>query len=122
VLVDVRPLVAPIVVEVIVAAQAVWARTVESYSAPDDVAAADDAVRHAVSREWLAFETRFPFPCEIYCDTADELHAYFASRKLRGARIPYKVLEERRHEFGAEGQAARLRCRRAWSLSIYHNK
>ena len=32
-----------------------------SYSAPEDVAAADAAVQHAVSREWLVFETSLPF-------------------------------------------------------------
>jgi hypothetical protein len=53
VLIDVRPVTAPIVVEVVIAAQAVWATTVDSYSAPEDVGLADAAVRHAVSRERL---------------------------------------------------------------------
>jgi ubiquinone/menaquinone biosynthesis C-methylase UbiE len=51
VLVDVRPVIAPIVVEVVIATQAVWAKTIESYSAPEDIAAADAAVQQAVSRE-----------------------------------------------------------------------
>lgn len=37
VLIDLRPLVAPIVVEVIVAAQPNWTKEVASHSAPDDV-------------------------------------------------------------------------------------
>jgi hypothetical protein len=117
VLIDVRPVTVPIVVEVVNATQAVWAKTIESYSAPDDVAAADAAVQHAVSREWLVFETRLPFQFEIYCDSAAELREYAEARKLRGAEIPYEELEERRREFGVEGHAARLRCRRPWMLS-----
>src|SRR5215813_9074320 len=83
VLIDVRPVIAPIVVEVVIGAQAVWAKTVESYSAPEDIAAADVAMHHAVSRDWLAFKTSFPFHFEIYCDTAAELKAYTEERKLR---------------------------------------
>lgn len=122
VLIDVRPVVAPIVVEVLIATQAVWARTVDSYSAPEDVAAADAAVEHAVSGEWLASEASLPFNFEIYCDSAAELSIYVESRKLRGAEIPYQELEERRRESGMEGQAARLRCRRPWMLGTYRKK
>jgi hypothetical protein len=122
VLIDVRPVTAPIVVEVVIAARAVWTRTVDSYSAPEDVAAADAAVQHAVSREWLVFEASLAFNFEIYCDRAAELSVYSEARKLRGAEIPYEELEERRHELVAEGQAARLRCRRPWMLSTYRKK
>ena len=122
VLIDVRPVTAPIVVEVIIATQAVWAKTVDSYSAPEDVAAADVAVQHAVSREWLAFEMSLPFNFEIYFDSAAELRVYAEARKLRGAEIPYEELEERRRALRAEGQAARLRCRRPWMLSTYRKK
>ena len=122
VLIDIRPVTAPIVVEVVIATQAVWAKTVESYSAPEDVAAADAAVQHAVSRGWLVFETSLSFNFEIYCDSAAELRVYTEDRKLRGAEIPYEELEERRRELGAEGQAARLRCRRPWMLSTYRKK
>ena len=122
VLMDVRPVTAPIVVEVVMATQAVWAKTVDSYSAPEDVAAADAAVQHAVSREWLVFETSLPFNFEIFCDSAAELRVYAEARKLHGAEIPYEEVEERRREFGAQGQAARLRCRRPWMLSTYHKK
>jgi hypothetical protein len=95
VLVDVRPVTAPIVVEVVIATQAVWAKTVETYNAPEDVAAADAAVLHAMSREWLVFETGFRFEFEIYCDSAAELRAYAEARKLCGAEIPYEELNER---------------------------
>ena len=122
VLIDVRPVTAPIVVEVVIATQAVWSKTIDSYSAPEDVAAADAAVQHAVSREWLVFETSLPFNFEIYCDTAAELSVYAEERKLRGAEIPYEELEERQREFDAEGQATRLRCRRPWMLSRYRKK
>src|SRR5215468_1246141 len=111
VLIDVRPITAPIVVEVVIATQAAWAKTVDLYSAPEDVAAADAAVRYAVSRDWLVFETSLTFDFEIYCDSAAELSVYAEARKLRGAEIPTDELEERRRELAAEGQAARLRCR-----------
>ena len=122
VLIDVRPVTAPIVVEVVTATQALWAKTVCSYSAPEDVAAADAALQHAVSREWLVFETSLPFNFEIYCDSAAELRVYVEARKLRGAEIPYDELEERLRELGADGQAARLQCRRPWTLSTYRKK
>ena len=122
VLIDVRPVVAALVVEVVIAAQAVWAKTIDTYSAPDDVAAADAAVQHALSREWLVFLTSVPFDFEIYCDSAAELRVYAEARKLRGAEIPYEELEERRRELGAEGQATRLRCRRPWMLSTYRKQ
>jgi hypothetical protein len=122
VLIDVRPVVAALVVEVVIAAQAVWAKTIDTYSAPDDVAAADAAVQHALSREWLVFLTSVPFDFEIYCDSAAELRVYAEARKLRGAEIPYEELEERRRELGVEGQVARLRCRRPWMLSTYRKQ
>ena len=122
VLIDVCPVTAPIVVEVVIVSQAVWAKTGDSYSAPEDVAAADAAVQHAVSREWLVFETSLPFNFEIYCDTAAELSICAEERKLRGAEIPYQELQERRREVCAEGHTARLRCRRPWMLSTYRKK
>lgn len=119
VLIDVRPVAAPIVVEVVLPTQAVWAKTVESYSAPEDIAAADSAVEHAIWREWFAFETKLLFDFEIYCDSAVELRIYTDARKMRGAEIPYDELEERRRELDMRGQAARLRCRRPWMLCTY---
>jgi hypothetical protein len=122
VLIDVRPVIAPIVLEVVIATHAVWAKTVYTYSAPEDVAAADAAVQLAVAREWLVFDRSLPFPFEIYCDSAAELLVYAEARKLRGAEIPYEELEERLREFGADLQATRLRCRRPWMLSTYRKK
>ena len=122
VLIDVRPVTAPILLEVVIATHVVWAKTVHTYSAPEDVAAADAAVQLAVSREWLAFDTRHPFPFEIYCDSPVELRVYAEARKLHGAEIPYQELEERLRELGTEAQAARLRCRRPWGLSTYRKK
>jgi hypothetical protein len=122
VLIDLRPLVAPIVVEVIVAAQTTWTKEVASYSAPDDVAAADAAVQSAISSDWFVFEKSIPFDFEIFCDTAAELSDYAKARKLHGEEIPYDELESRRAELGAQEQAPRLRCRRPWMLSIYRKK
>jgi hypothetical protein len=122
VLVDVRPVVAPLTVAVVVAAQSVWARELASYSAPDDIATADAAVRHAVSNDWFAFEKSIPFDFEIFCDTAAELNVYAQTRKLCGEEIPYGELEERRLAMGAFGQAPRLLCRRPWMLSTYRKR
>ena len=122
VLLDLRPLVAPIVVEVIVAAQTTWMKEVASYSAPEDVAAADAVMQDAISSDWFVLEKNIRFDFEIFCDTAAELSVYAKARKLRGEDIPYDELEQRRAELGAQGQAPRLRCRRRWMLSSYHKK
>ena len=122
VLIDLRPVTAPILVEVVIATQTVWARTVESYSAPEDVAAANAAVQHAVSSEWLVFEATTQFSFEIFCDSAAELRMYAEARKLCGAEIPYEALEELRRELSRDGQVARLRCRRPWMLSSYRKR
>jgi hypothetical protein len=121
-LIDVRPVTAPIVVEVVIAARAIWEKEVDAYSTPEDVAAADAAVQHALSGEWFAFEKSLPFDLEIYCDTAADLSLYAQARKLREAGIPYEELEERRCHIGADGQPARLRCRRPWMVSAYRKK
>ena len=61
VLIDVRPVTAAIVLELVIATHAVWAKTICTYSAPEDVAAADAAVQLAVTRGWLAFDMSLPF-------------------------------------------------------------
>jgi len=106
-------------VEVIVAAQTTWMKEVASFSAPDDVAAADAAVQNAISSDWFVFEKSIPFDFEIFCDTAAELSDYAKARKLQGEEIPYDELEKRRAELRAQKLAPRLRCRRPWILSIY---
>ena len=122
VLIDVRPVTAPLVVEVVVSTEAVWATTVESYSAPEDVAASEAAVRHAVSHEWIVLENGLRFDFEVYCDSAAELRVYAEGRKLYGAEIPYEELEQRRSESDEEGRPVRLRCRRPWMLNTYCKK
>jgi|ERR1041384_419444 hypothetical protein len=122
ILVDVRPVTAPIVVAVIVGAEAIWAKQVEVYSAPEDVAAADAAVQHALSSDWFAFGKSVRFDFEIFCDTAAELRLYVQDRKLRGEEIPYEDLDERRCIPATTGQTPRLRCRRPWMLSTYQKK
>jgi hypothetical protein len=122
ILVDVRPVTAPMVVEVIIDTRAIWATEVSSNVGAEDDAAADDAVQHALSAEWFVFEKRQPFSFEIYCDTAEDLKLYAQMhRRMREAEIPYKVLEVRRREL-SDGQAARLRCGRSWTLSSYRKK
>lgn len=121
VLIDVLPVLAPIVVEVITA-KSIWAKPVATYSAPDDVAAAVAAVQHAVSAEWFACEKSLAFDFTIDCDTADELRLYAEGRKLCGAEIPYHELEELQRNLEADGQPARLRCRRPWMATAYRRK
>lgn len=117
VLLDVRPVVEPIVVQVVVAGQAIWAKPVEVFSGPDDIAAADAAMRHALSSGWLIFEAGRAFDFQIDCDSAAELREYVEARKLRGAGIPYEDLELRRRD-----RQARLRCVRPWMLTVYRKR
>jgi|SRR5947209_8047345 len=119
VLIDVRPLTTPMLIEVVGATRAIWEKEVDACSTPEDVAAADAAIRYALSEEWFSFERSSPFSLEIYCDTVTDLTAYAETRHLREAAIPYEELEERRRELAASGQTVRLRCRRAWMVSTY---
>jgi len=119
VLIDVRPVLEPIVVEVLAADGVIWSKTVATYSAPEDVMAADAAIQHALSREWIVFERCCQFGFEIYCDSAAELRAYAEGRKLCGAEIPYEELEERQRRWGVGAHAARLRCHRVWEVRTY---
>jgi hypothetical protein len=122
VLIDVRPVTAPLIVEVVIDQRTAWSKTVELYSAPEDNAAADSAVQLAVSCEWLAFEMSVAFDFEIYCDAVAELRAYVETRKLRGSEIAYDELEERQRELSGQGREYRLRCRRPWMLSTYRKR
>ena len=119
VLIDVRPEIAPIMVEVVAAGRTVWAKTVETYSAPEDIAAADGAVQYAVSRGWFVLEGSGAFTFEIYCDSGATLKDYVEGRKLRGEEIPYEEVEARRCGLSLKGGAGRLRCVRRWSVSTY---
>ena len=119
VLVNIRPVTTPMVVEVLVATRTIWAKAVPSYGAPEDVAAAEAAVDLAVSDEWFALEKSLRYDFDMYCDNAADLSIYAKARKLPEAEIPYEELEERRRELGAD---ARLRCRRPWLMSTYRKK
>lgn len=119
VLLDVRPVVAPLLLEVIAAGHPVWSDAVHAYSAPDDIAAAEAAMRQAVASGWFALQTSICFQFDIYCDTAAGLQTYLEARKLCGADIPYDELEQRRLKMSADGKEARLRCRRPWMLKTY---
>jgi hypothetical protein len=122
ILVDVRPVTAPMVVEVVIATRAIWATEVSSSVGAEDNAAADTAIQYALSCEWFVFEKRHPFNFEIYCDTAEDLKLYARMhRRMRAAEIPYEALEVRLCELSA-GRTARLRCRRSWILSSYRKK
>jgi hypothetical protein len=122
ILVDVRPVTAPIVFEVVIATPAIWATEVSSYVGAEENAAADAAVLHVLSGDWFVFEKRHPFDLEIYCDTAEDLKLYAQMhRRMRETEIPYDALEVRRREL-SDGRTARLRCRRSWILSSYRKK
>ena len=122
VLINVRPVISPMMVEVVSGARAIWGKEVSSYSTPEDVAAADAAIQQALSGEWFVLETSFPFDLEICCDSAVDLSNYAQTRKLPEAEIPYEELEERRRILVEDGQTARLRCRRPWMLNTYRKK
>jgi hypothetical protein len=119
--VDVRPLTARVVVELVTADRADWAAEADAYGAAEDDASADAAVQHAMSCGWFVFERSERFDFEVYCDTAADLKAYAETgRRMREAKIPYEDLENRRRELSASGnQAARLLCHRPKVLSVY---
>jgi hypothetical protein len=114
-LIHVRPVTEPMVVEVVAATAAIWSKAVASYSTPEDLAAADAAVGHAVSAGWFAPVRNVSYDFEIYCDTVADLSAYAQSRKLPEGEIPYEELEGRRRQT----PAGRLRCRRPWMLTTF---
>ena len=122
VLVNVRPVTTPMVVEVVAATRTIWAKEVASYSTPEDVVAAEAAMQKALSVGWFVFEKSLPYDFEIYCDTAADLSLYAQTRKLPEAEIPYEELEERLRELGRDGETPRLRCRRPWLMSTYRKK
>ena len=121
IVIDVRPITAPVIIEAATAARTTGAVEIDSYGAAEDDAAADAAVRHALSRTWFAFEQSLKFVVEIDCESAADLKAYAETgRRMREAKIPYDELEMRRNELSvATGQAARLRCQRPSILSVY---
>lgn len=122
VLVNVRPVTTPMVVEVVAATRSIWAKEVASYSTPEDVVAAEAAIQKALSVGWFVFEKSLPYDFEISCDTVTDLSLYVQARKLPEADIPYEEMEEWLRKLGADGQTARLRCRRPWLMSTYRKK
>jgi hypothetical protein len=122
ILIHVQPLTRPLIVEVMVGARPIWAKKVASYSAPEDVAAAEGALQRALSAGWFAFEKSLPYHLDIYCDAAADLSSYAQTRKLPEAEIPYEELEELRLSLIADGETARLRCRRPWKASVYRKR
>jgi hypothetical protein len=121
IVIDVRPITAPALIESVSADRVTAAVEIDSYGAAEDEAAADAAVRHALSHAWFAFERSRRFDFEIYYDSAADLKAFVeTSKRMRGSRIPYQELEERRIELGAATrQPSRLRCHRPWTMSVY---
>ena len=121
IVIDVRPITAPALIESVSATQVTGAVEIDAYGAAEDEAAADVAVRHILSRAWFAFERSRQFDFEVYYDSVADLKAFVeTSKRMRGASIPYQELEERRSELGAAtGQPSRLRCHRPWITSVY---
>jgi len=121
IVIDVRPITAPALIESVSAAQVTAAVDIDAYGATEDEAAADAAVRHALSHAWFAFELSRTFDFEVYYDSAEDLKTFVeTSKRMRESRIPYQELEEQRSELGAAtGQPSRLRCHRPWIVSVY---
>jgi len=119
--VDVRPLTARIVVELVTPERAYWAAEGDAYGAAEDDASADAAAGHALSSGWFVSARNDRFDFEVYCDTAADLKTYAEmGRRMRDSKIPYDDLEKRRCELSAStGHAARLRCHRPKMLSVY---
>src|SRR5438552_3384063 len=109
IVIDVRPITAPVIIESVSADRVTAAVEIDSYGAAEDDTAADVAVRHILSRAWFVFERSRHFDFEVYYDSATDLKAFVeTSKRMRGASIPYQELEERRSELGAAtGQPSR---------------
>jgi len=118
VLIDERPLVADMAVQVVHGDRAIWTRQVPSCSTPGDIEAADEAVQHALASEWFAYERSSAFDFDSYCDTVAELQTYIKARKLLEAEIPYQELEECQKQ----SAQSRLRCRRKWILKTFRRR
>jgi hypothetical protein len=121
VVIDISPITAPAIIESVSADRVTGAAEIDAYGAAEDEAAAEAAVRHALSHRWFTFERSRPFDFEVYYDSAADLKAFVEkSKRMRESRIPYQELEERRSELGAAtGQPSRLRCHRPWITSVY---
>lgn len=121
IIVDLRPITAPVSIEAESATRRSELTEVESYGAAEDDAAADAAVQHALSHGWLTTEQTRYFDFEVYCDSVADLKAYAETgRRMREAKIPYQELEAKRNELSAaSGQAAQLRCHRPTMLKVY---
>jgi hypothetical protein len=121
IVIDVRPITAPAIIESVSADRVTAAVEIDAYGAAEHEAAAEGAVRHALSHSWFAFERSLQFDFEVYYDSAADLKAFVeTSKRMREARIPYQELEERRNELGAAtGQPSQLRCHRPWITSVY---
>jgi hypothetical protein len=121
IVIDVRPVTAPVIIESVSADRVTTGVEVDAYGAVEDEAAADAAIRYALSNAWFAFHRSRQFDFEVYYDSAADLKAFVeTSKRMRGASIPYRELEVRRRELGATtGQPSRLRCHRPWIMSVY---
>lgn len=115
VLIDERPIVADMAVEVVLGKCPLWSRHVASCSTAGDIEASDMAVQHALASGWFVLDQSKAFDFESYCDTVADLQTYVKARKLLEADIPYQELEERQRR----SPAARLRCRRQWLVKTY---
>ena len=117
VLIDVRPVTAPLVFDVLLGTRWVSEIRVPSLVGAEDNDAADAAVQKAVSQKWFVFDRARAFPLEIHCSTAEDLKTYAQlHRRMRETEIPYDTLEKLRREVG---DAAYLRCSRSWRVTTY---
>jgi len=119
ILLDVRPVTAPMVLDIVSGNHSLWATGVNTLSGAEEHAAADTAVDEALAAGWFVFESRCPFDVEIYCDTVAELSDYAQQRKLQELEMACEDVEAQRSAVCADGKASRLRCRRRWMLSRY---
>jgi hypothetical protein len=122
VLINIRPVLQPMSVEVVAGRRTIWTKQVAPCSTPEDVEAAEVAMRRAVECKWFAGEERIAYDLEIHCDTAADLRTYAQNRKLVESEIPYDELEQRRCALVSAGREAGVLCRRPWMLSSYRKE
>jgi hypothetical protein len=119
-LLDLRPVAEPYPIEVVRETDVTVVGTIESTEAATlDDAASDAAVREVVREGLFVARRTLELEYALWWDTADELHASFASWTRRHVTPPTATIERARRELEARGRGTRLRSRGHLILSVY---
>lgn len=117
-LLDLRPISGKNPIDVVTAASVTAVVELDTFGAAADDIAANDAVRHALTKGWFLLKETSHFDFELYWDSVEEMESSLRqSRRLRDARIDHARLESRLRERSVEGPA-RICCHRTMMLNV----